>query len=278
MGIDVMNYEIGVSLYFENSRLRGWKIFNTPLSKVTDQTRENEKVLISISGCPTLQDGIHGKTWGPCVVLNRRPAPTIVLHRLESEATMAQLKTFFPEVSQIRDPKLKEGVLKTWQLALEMGGWHVNDLNHIPFTLLVRTKTTLLEHTRSVTRMAMAVAQQRQDLNMDYVIAGGLLHDVGKLLEYEKQRGKVVKSKSGELVRHPVSGYGLTREANLPIDVSHIVISHSDEGEKVNRTPEAILIHHCDFIDFEIAKRRRSDETIRKRGETALQRKGHSRT
>jgi hypothetical protein len=60
--IDVMNYEIGVSLYFENSRLRGWKIFNTPSSKVTDQTRENEKVLISISGCPTLQDGTDGKT------------------------------------------------------------------------------------------------------------------------------------------------------------------------------------------------------------------------
>lgn len=168
--------------------------------------------------------------------------------------------------------------MKTWQHALEIGGWHVNDLNHIPFTLLVQTKTTLLEHTRSVTRMAMAVAQERRDLNMDYVIAGGLLHDVGKLLEYEKSGGKVVKSRSGELVRHPVSGYGLTREVNLPIEVSHIVISHSDEGEKVNRTPEAILIHHCDFIDFEIAKRRGSDETLRKRGEAALQRKGHSRT
>jgi len=191
---------------------------------------------------------------------------------------MPELKKLFPEVSQIRDSRLKEGVLKTWQHALEIGGWQVNDLNHIPFTLLVQTKTTLLEHTRSVTRMAMAVAQERRDLNMDYVIAGGLLHDVGKLLEYEKSGGKVVKSRSGELVRHPVSGYGLTREVNLPIEVSHIVISHSDEGEKVNRTPEAILIHHCDFIDFEIAKRRGSDETLRKRGEAALQRKGHSRT
>jgi len=191
---------------------------------------------------------------------------------------MTQFKRLFPEVNQIRDPKLKEGVLRTWQLALKRGGWQVDDLNHIPFTLLVQTKTTLLDHTRSVTRMAMAVARERHDLDMDYVIAGGLLHDVGKLLEYEKRGGKVVKSKSGELVRHPVSGYGLTRETNLPIDVSHIVISHSDEGEKVKRTPEAILIHHCDFIDFEIAKRREKDETVRKRGKTTLQGKGHSRT
>jgi putative nucleotidyltransferase with HDIG domain len=190
---------------------------------------------------------------------------------------MTQFERLFPEASQIHDPKLKQGVLKTWQLAQDRGGWQIDDLKQIPFTLLVQTKTSLIEHTRSVTRMAMAVARERRDLRMDYVIAGGLLHDVGKLLEYEKRGGKVVKSRGGELVRHPVSGYGLTREANLPLEVSHIVISHSDEGEKVKRTPEAILIHHCDFIDFEIAKRRETNETVRKRGETTLQRKGHSR-
>jgi len=179
---------------------------------------------------------------------------------------MTQLKKIFPEANEIHDPKLKDAVVRTWQLALEKGGWQVDDLNHIPFTLLVQTKTTLVEHTRNVTRMAMAVARERHDLNMDYVIAGGLLHDVGKLLEYEKLGGKVAKSRSGDLVRHPVSGYGLTRETNLPLEVSHIVIAHSDEGEKVKRIPEAILIHHCDFIDFEIAKRRETNETIRKRG------------
>jgi len=191
---------------------------------------------------------------------------------------MTKVKKLFPEANQIRDEKLKEKVLKTWELALERGGWQVNDLHRIPFTLLVQTKRTLLDHTRNVTRMAMAVARERRDLNMDYVIAGGLLHDVGKLLEYEKRGGKVVKSKSGELVRHPVSGFGLTRETKLPLEVSHIVISHSDEGEKVKRTPEAILIHHCDFIDFEITKRSEANETLRKRSETTLPRKGHPRT
>jgi len=186
-------------------------------------------------------------------------------------------KMLFPEVSKIHDPKLREGVLRTWQLAQRRGGWQITDLDDIPFTLLVQTKTTLIEHTRRVTRMAMAVARERRDLNMDYVIAGGLLHDVGKLLEYEKRGGKAVKSKSGELIRHPVSGYGLTCETNLPVDVSHIVISHSDEGEKVKRTPEAMLIHHCDFIDFEIA-RREANEALRKRGERTIQRKRHSRT
>jgi putative nucleotidyltransferase with HDIG domain len=167
---------------------------------------------------------------------------------------MERFRRLFPEVAHIRDPKLIEAVLKTWQLAQERSCWKADDLRHIPFTLLVQTTTSLLEHTRRVTRMAMAVARERGDLNMDYIIAGGLLHDVGKLLEYEQRGRHVVKSKSGELVRHPVSGYALTRETGLPLEVSHIVISHSEEGEKVKRIPEAILIHHCDFIDFEIAK------------------------
>jgi putative nucleotidyltransferase with HDIG domain len=168
---------------------------------------------------------------------------------------LEHFRRLFPEVSQIRDPKLAEAVLKTWQLAQKRSCWKVDDLQHVPFTLLVHTTTSLIEHTRRVTRMAIAVARERGDLNMDYVIAGGILHDVGKLLEYRKHGRQVVKSWSGELVGHPVSGYALTRETNIPLEISHIVISHSEEGEKVRRTPEAILIHHCDFVDFEIAKR-----------------------
>jgi putative nucleotidyltransferase with HDIG domain len=171
---------------------------------------------------------------------------------------LEQFSGLFPEVNQIHDRKLAERVLKTWMLAQERSCWKVKDLRHIPFTLLVRTRRTLVQHTRSVTCMAIAVARQRSDLNMDYVIAGGLLHDVGKLLEYDQSGRHVVRSKSGELVRHPISGFGLTREAGLPLEVSHIVMSHSEEGDKVRRTPEAILIHHCDFIDFEITKRKQA--------------------
>lgn len=165
-----------------------------------------------------------------------------------------QLTELFPELQEIGDSVLREGVLQTWELALERGGWQVSDLQEIPFTLLILTKKSLLEHTRRVTRMALAVARARDGANLDYVIAGGLLHDVGKLLEYERRDGEVRKSRYGELVRHPVSGYALALEAGLPLEVAHIILAHSAEGEKVKRTPEAIIIHHCDFIDFEIEK------------------------
>ena len=66
--------------------------------------------------------------------------------------------------------------------------------------------------------------------------------------------GKVVKSRFGALVRHPVSGVGLAMKHGLPDEIVHIIAAHSKDREAVKRIPEAILINHCDFIDFEIAK------------------------
>jgi hypothetical protein len=55
-------------------------------------------------------------------------------------------------------------------------------------------------------------------------------------------------------MRHPESGAKLAEECDLPKEVVHIIAAHSHEGDSMNRTPEAIIIHHCDFIDFEIKK------------------------
>ena len=158
----------------------------------------------------------------------------------------------FPEIMKIKSDSLRKGVIAVWLLAMKRGGWR--SINKIPFTLLIETKRTLVEHTRTVTRMAMAVASKRHDIKLDYVIAGGLVHDVGKLLEYKKLGKKYTKSGFGELVRHPVSGYALALDAGLPIEVANIVATHSVEGDKVKRSNEAVIIHHCDFIDFDIER------------------------
>ncbi len=162
------------------------------------------------------------------------------------------IKKIFPEIEEIADTELKDGVVKAWLLAIKKGNWR--EIENIPFTLLIVTKKTLIEHTHSVTNMAMAVAKTRKDLNYDFVVAGALVHDIGKLLEYEYKDGKFIKSNYGRLVRHPVSGYQIVLEAGLPLEIAHIVAAHSEEGDKVKRSPEAILIHHCDFIDFDIEK------------------------
>ena len=159
---------------------------------------------------------------------------------------------YFPEINDIQEESLRRAVVRVWLLAAQKGGW--DTIEDIPFTLLTKTERTLIDHTRTVTRMAMAIAQKRDDLDMDIVVAGGLVHDVGKLLEYQRKGGTIVQSDYGRLIRHPVSGYALACEAELPTAVAHIIAAHSTEGEKVQRSREAIVIHHCDFIDFDIAR------------------------
>ncbi len=167
--------------------------------------------------------------------------------------TMEYIKETFPEIGLIENKELAEGVATAWKRVMDQGGWET--LDGIPFTLLIdNPEATLVQHTRMVTKMAIAVAKERNDLDMDLVVSGGLLHDVGKLLEYDRVDGKVVKSEFGKLLRHPVSGAGLALELGLPAKLAHIIAAHSKEGEMVKRIPEAILLNHCDFIDFEIAK------------------------
>src|SRR6202008_2692213 len=85
------------------------------------------------------------------------------------------------------------------------------DLHRIPFTLLVANcPTTFMEHKRCVVHIARKAAESMRDfmgnalkIDVDTVIAGAILADVGKLLEYETVDGKTRQSKRGELVRHP---------------------------------------------------------------------------
>ena len=163
------------------------------------------------------------------------------------------IKDCFPELQWIKDNSLREKVVDVWKKAADIGKW--KKLEDVPFTLLFENSGLLTQHTKRITNLAKCIMETRkEDINNDYLIAGALLHDVGKLIEYEMKNGKVVKSKYGKRFRHPVSGSKIAWECNLPDEVVHIIYSHSDEGDKSERTPEAIIVHHCDFIDFEIRK------------------------
>jgi len=160
---------------------------------------------------------------------------------------------FSKELHLIKDIDLKEKIVKVWKKAVELGKW--KRLEDIPFTLIFENSGLLVDHTKRITNLVWSVGNTRKlRLNKDYLLAGALLHDVGKLIEYEFKDGKVVKSKLSAKMRHPAIGAKLAQECGLPNEVVHIIAAHSHEGDTMNRTPEAIIIHHCDFIDFEIKK------------------------
>jgi hypothetical protein len=170
-----------------------------------------------------------------------------------------RLMQIWPEIEWVQDPELKEKVYQTWEYALEQSVLSPEDLLEIPFTLLFKDcQVTFMEHKRAVVHIAVEAAKAMQQffgdklpINMDYLIAGAILIDVGKLIEYVLEDGKAVVGKTGKLLRHPFSGVGLAMRFGIPDEICHMIAGHSHEGDLGKRTTEAIIIHHADFLSFE---------------------------
>lgn len=168
------------------------------------------------------------------------------------------VKKLWPELEWIKDETLRRQTADTWVLALEQSKLDIDDLNKIPFTLLVKDcPVTFMEHKRAVVHIAMESAKvmghfftTNLPIDLDIVVAGAILADVGKLLEYDKIDGKAVVSDMGKYVRHPFSGVGLAMQCGVPDKVCHIIAAHAGEGDMVKRTTEAIIVHHADFMSF----------------------------
>ena len=170
-----------------------------------------------------------------------------------------KIQALIPEFELIKDEKLKENVISVFAKAVEVGGWKVEDLARIPFTLQnTKSKASFLDHTRSVAlishemeKVMWKLFEGRVPIDHDVLLAGALLHDVGKLLEYAEKDGKFVLSDSGRALRHPVSGVYLCAGEGIPEKVLHVIAAHSKEGEAIKRSVEAILVSHADFAVFE---------------------------
>lgn len=170
-------------------------------------------------------------------------------------------KLFRKQLGKIDDVHLREKVVKVWSEAANRAGWKPDELEKIPFTLLTETMgINLVEHTIAVTEGALGIAKAIKehyrnmpfDINFDWLIAGGLLHDVGKLLEIEKtEEGKYQKSYQGKCARHPISGAILTAQAGLPEEIVNIVACHAKEGEGRPKRIETVLITQADFALFD---------------------------
>lgn len=177
-----------------------------------------------------------------------------------------EILELWPELMWIDDVTLREKTAKTWEIALERSVLTVDDLNRIPFTLLCGPdlKVTFMDHKRSVVHIARDAGEKINSMyhgelpvDMDVLIAGAILCDVGKLLEYELNAdGKAVQGNYGKYLRHPFSGVSLAEECAVPAAVCHIIATHAGEGNMVKRTTEAYVVHHADFMTFEPFKER----------------------
>jgi len=124
----------------------------------------------------------------------------------------------------------------------------------------------LLEHSVVVAEVAAAVADRLPTVDRDLVVAGALLHDVGKVVSYSSDPFAPGFTDAGRLQGEIVLGHeivqGLIAEVDgFPDELSsrlrHVIVAHHGEKEKgspvVPMTREAIVVHFCDDMTARVA-------------------------
>lgn len=119
----------------------------------------------------------------------------------------------------------------------------------------------LLEHTLGVARLALVLAEQFPSVDRDLLLAGALLHDIGKTEAYHAT-GLPDMTDRGRLLGHVYPGVRLVENLverlpgfcpELRDRLLHLVGSHHGDRQfgvlEVPRTPEAILLHYADNLD-----------------------------
>ncbi|QDV53585.1 3'-5' exoribonuclease YhaM family protein [Gimesia fumaroli] len=176
----------------------------------------------------------------------------------------------FQELTEIAGEQIEEVPLRNLVLdILEENKDQIKTIaaaskNHHAFT------GGFLEHVLSVTRTASYLADKYADyyqkmepaLNKSLVIAGAILHDIGKLTELEYKPHASSYTPAGRLIGHILLGRDLVREHARKFDdlepetllrLEHMIVSHQNLPEWGSpiapHTPEALLVHYADDID-----------------------------
>lgn len=136
----------------------------------------------------------------------------------------------------------------------------------------------LLEHTLSVAQTCVYLADKYEEyypemmppLDKGMVLAGAVLHDIGKLRELEQGAAATEYTAAGHLVGHMLLGRDIVREAAARLDdeggvamdaetllrLEHLVLSHQRLPEwgspKPPMTPEAMIVHYADDLDAKL--------------------------
>lgn len=122
----------------------------------------------------------------------------------------------------------------------------------------------LLEHSLSVVRLLTKIAEHYPHLDRDILIAGGLLHDIGKIYEFSYDQ-LIEYSDEGRLIGHIVMGVEMIDKkiaaipdfpAQLALELRHLILSHHGEFEygspKRPKTMEALAVHYVDDLDAKL--------------------------
>ncbi len=194
------------------------------------------------------------------------PADFVEHSRFDAAAMFAELKEL--ATAHIADQPFR-------RLVVTLLDRHAVPLQRLPATSnkFYPFAGGLLEHTLSVTRSCLHLAELyaarfpdlRPPLNRDVIVAGAILHDIGRVVEFDEDSLAPQPTVPGRLFGHLFLGRDLVRDtAREQGDVNpellqlleHVLIAHLNLPEwgspRLPLVPECLIVHHADDLDAKL--------------------------
>ena len=202
----------------------------------------------------------------------------LTIHRLRRcQETEIEFGDYFPKTSKNIDAMFSE----LYSLAKSVENSYLNQLlvnllNDSEFAVRFKEAPAakslhhawlggLLEHTLSLCKLCKLTAQHYPEVDLDLLMTGAIIHDIGKIEELEYNRNFNYSTK-GQLLGHMIIELDLVNQKiseiqEFPLQlktlVQHLIVSHHGEYEfgspKLPMFPEALLLHCLDNLDSKLA-------------------------
>jgi putative nucleotidyltransferase with HDIG domain len=170
-----------------------------------------------------------------------------------SNNEIQDLNRVFPEIARIQDPTLRAQVTACW-----IDAWHQSQYSTLEEAIFSPQipGCRLIDHIRAVasiaTHIAKMLAHHHQiSINHDVVLAGALLHDIDKMIIYEKTPQGYQQAQILTQFPHGYLGARLAHQHGIPDALEHLILSHTRRQLIIPTTIEAIIVHYADFADYD---------------------------
>jgi hypothetical protein len=172
-----------------------------------------------------------------------------------SKEEITRIESLLPEIKQIRDQNLRRKVAEIWvRMWRQSKMERIEDFPYRPRGM--KTRATVVEHTRSTVKNGIAIAKNMKDIhgfdiNFDYVIAIGLLHEVEMLVSYRlEENGKWVRTELAENLPKKYIIQGLAREVGLPMEITYVLSMYSFHPPHVFLKPGQGILKYIEGMIF----------------------------
>ncbi|MDR1166914.1 MAG: HD domain-containing protein [Deltaproteobacteria bacterium] len=163
----------------------------------------------------------------------------------------------------VKDPDFREITLKVLTSPETQGFWTATAAKRLHHAY----EGGLAEHSLNVAKLCLAAAQLYPEgsINVSLLLSGAILHDIGKIWEFNAEGEPGVYTTTGKLLGHPCLGAFFVGQAARSIPafpelkrvlLEHILLSHHGDpsmgAAKEPKIVEAVMIHQMDMLDARV--------------------------